>query len=167
MPNGFAGIAAKAFLTTVHVAQRRTQEVIKENDDQNAGIAARTPSTRVQRDAAHARVELLPFNPADALTGRFVTGHRNSTNIVVSRAEFATIARTLQQIDEDLGRCIYETAKEIEDMCNTIFIMPSVSPKCKEIACAVRESMSTYRNASDDLAIECNKFANDMSDIGS
>jgi len=165
MPNGFAGVAAKAFLTAAHAAQDRTQEITEENDKQNQDIAGRTPRNRIQ-PVRQAHVPLLPFEPADALTGRFVTGHRNSTNIVVNRSEYATIARTLQQIDEDLGMCIYETAKEIEDMCNTIFVMPNVSPKCMEIACTVRESMSSYRDASGDLAMECNKFASDMSEIG-
>lgn len=90
----------------------------------------------------------------------------SSDNIVVSQANYDAMARRLYQLDDSMGDCLYQCAKRVEEMCDTVFIMPAVGPRCKHIAGGVVECLGQLRTLTDDIGISAKKFAAEIVGIG-
>ena len=151
MPNGFSGNAARRYLGDIAAAR---EQAMSASQDMPAGSR---PMPRPMP---------LPFAPESAGGGRFTTGHGDSSNIVVSQGNYEAIERRLAQIDEQIGECLYQCATEIENMCDTIFIMPAVSPRCKNISTGVIGCLSQLRILTEDVGRCATKFARDIMEIG-
>jgi len=165
MPNGFAGNGARAFLTSASKAHLRVSDVIEENNKHTDEILGATPRNRAT-PISRLRLQRLPFGPEDADSGRHMVGHRNSTNIVANRDEYFAAAQAIRTVDETLGECIYAAVRDIEDMCGTIFILPSATPQFLDIACTIKDTLGNFRDGSESLAHECRLFATEITDIG-
>ena len=161
MPNGFIGRPAVAYLTRASdahsTAARTTAQTSSEATAQNpdARGMARTASPR-----------RLPFSPEDGKTGGFSTGRGNSSNIVVDRHVCEEIARKITHADDKAGESLYRIAMEVENMCNTTFVMPTASPRCLNVAMATKTFLEEYRKLTDEIAASMRKFAQETTDIG-
>ena len=151
MPNGFSGNAAQRYLSDVAAAQAQAVEATQ---NMSSGIAPMP----IPRD--------LPFLPDSTQNGRFSTGQGSSDNIVVNQGEYDAVARILCRIDEQIGECLYQCATEIDEMCETIFIMPTVSPRCRNISNDVVRCLGQLRSLTEDIALNVRRFAQDINDIG-
>jgi len=151
MPNGFIGRPALTYLTQVSEAHTRAENRMQ-----------RAP----QEGRFRMRARPLQFNPEDATVGRFTTGRGDSSNIVVSQQEYDTVSYYINQIDDTIGECIYRTACEIEEMCQTIFILPSVVRGCMNISDTVKGSLNQFRTMTDETIQQARRFARDIMDIG-
>ena len=151
MPNGFSGHAARRYLDDV--AQAREQAVSVTRDMPSGSPPAPRPRP-------------LPFSSDSAGSGQFSTGQGSSDNIVVSQADYDALAYKLYQIDERVSDCLYQCAKQVEEMCDTIFIMPVVGPRCKHIAGGVVECLGQLRALTDDVGASAKKFAAEIMEIG-
>ena len=151
MPRGFSGNAARRYLGDVAEAQAQATSATQ-------GMPSGSPPMPRPRP--------LPFSPDSAGGGGFSVGHGDSGNIVVSQGDYETVARRLAQIDEQMGECLYQCAKEIEDMCDTIFKMPTVSPRCKRVSGGVIACLGQLRTLTEDVGLCATKFARDIMEIG-
>jgi len=151
MPNGFLGRPPQKYLTDVSQAHSRA-----------ANVSQQAPSSgpRVRPSRA------LPFVPGDANNGRFATGRGDSSNIVANQEDYEAITRYVSQIDDAISECIYRTTEEIEEICQTIFILPSVGPRCIEIAGKVKGMMGQFRSLSDDATQQTRNYAREITEIG-
>ena len=151
MPNGFIGRAAAKYLSQVSNAHSNA-----------VSATSQTPS--------HAppgpRVRRLPFTPDDAFNGNFSTGRGDSSNIVVNQEEYEAACRTIDQIDDKIGECLYRTAREIEHMCQTSFILPAAVPRCMNISDSVKNSLNEFRTVTHDAIVEIRRFAREIDEIG-
>ena len=163
MPRGFIGRPSTVYLTQASTAHT------------NAVNAATTTCTRVAASApgsantaSRLRVRALPFEPGEgaAASGSVPTGRGNSSNIVVSQAEYESAFRQVCQADERMGECVYNTANEIELLCQTVFILPQAVPRCLNISESVKKSLGQFRAVTEDVAIKARNFAREITDIG-
>ena len=149
MPRGFSGNGARRYLGNVAEAQAQAASATR-------GMPSDSPPMPRPRP--------LPFSPDSG--GGFSLGHGDSSNIVVSQGDYETVARRLAQMDEQIGECLYQCAKEIEYMCDSIFIMPAVSPRCKAISTGVITYLGQLRTITEDVGLCATKFARDIVEIG-
>lgn len=150
MPNGFVGNAARRYLGDVDAAQKRA-------------LTASRNSTSGQRPVREAR---FPFSAEDADIGRPMPSRGDSNNIVVNQADYEDVARTICKIDENIGERLYHTACEIDEMCQTIFMMPHVSPGCLNVSGGVKGCLGILRDITEDAALEMRRFAREITEIG-
>ena len=152
MPNGFFGVGATRYLNRVSQAH-------------SAAVTAtsNTPS--------HAppgpRTRQMPFTAEDAHTGARVSvlNRGDSSNIVVSREEYARICQQLDQADDRIGECIYRIASRIRAMNETIFRLPRATPQCQGISSEVSGSLGEMRSLTEEIILRTRRFANDITEI--
>jgi len=80
----------------------------------------------------------------DAAQKRALTASRNSTS----------------------GQRLYDTACEIDEICQTIFVMPHVSPGCLNVSGGVKGCLGILRDITEDAALEMRRFAREITEIG-
>jgi len=167
MPNGFVGQPARAFLRKANEGHNRAIGVTQETAENNnqiraAGVAQGAAISNAMR-IQHARE--LPFRPEDAEHGRFVTGVGNSTNIVVNQDDHARLVGQIHRIDDAIGECVYSCIREIEDLCRTVFVMPTVSKRCMDICNDFNRVLGSFR-IGDEAAMHIRNFAYEIDGIG-
>jgi len=150
MPNGFVGNAARRYLGDVNAAHTRAVSAGRD----------------VPENMTQVREARMPFMPEDANLGRASVGRGSSDNIVVSIADYNDVAHAICRIEDTIGQCMYRTTVEIEEMCRTIFVMPTVSPGCINIASEVKSCLGPMRSIPDDAAILVRNFAREIDEIG-
>jgi len=150
MPNGFAGTAAKLFLTNAQVAHQRAVGAVEQNRTDNREL----------------RIQPLPFDPEDAENGRAVVGRRSVSNIVVNRGEYTSISHEIARLDDEVGECLHKCAVELEEMCNTIFIVPGATPQLLNINYEMKQALNAFRETTESMAVQTRRFANEMTGIG-
>jgi len=125
--------------------------------------AARAIQARLIREPRPVR---LPHPPESAYIGKFSSWQGNSTNIVVNQSEYESICHIVDNIDNNMGACIYNVANEIEEMCRTSFILPSVGPRCLNISDNLKRSLGEFRAVTEDSLIRLRRYVQDTMGIG-
>jgi len=117
--------------------------------------------------ASRFRIRQLPFEPAEGASGASVpTGRGNSSNIVVSQQEYDSLTRMISQADYRVGECMYNVAKEIELLCQTVFMLPSAVPRCLNISDSVKNSLGEFCGVTEDCGLQTRGFTRAITDIG-
>ncbi|MCL2620929.1 MAG: hypothetical protein FWD97_08370 [Defluviitaleaceae bacterium] len=155
MIHGFSGLAAFRYLGDVTQAHETASSSAAQSQ---AGAPPNSPPIF--------RGSLLPFRMEDAKTGRHVTGQNTSSNIVVSQTEYNDMVRRISEVDDKMGRCLYQVASEIEAMCQTMFIMPAAVPRCLNVSGTIKSSLGEFRSVTEDSALEILGFVRDIDGIG-
>jgi|GEM_PF-1930899 len=181
MPRGFVGMAAFRYLGEVteahtnavnagnrtHAVASNAMAAVASNaiaaSQSNGMISVRSSSAHVPNAPREIR---LPFTVDDARSGSFMTGRGDSSNIVADLAEYQAILQHLSQADDKLGECLYNLTLEVETLCRTIFILPSVSPRCLNISDSMKHLLNQFTCATEDLVIQSRKFAEEITNIG-
>jgi len=160
MIKGFFGPAAASYLSSASnahtLAMRTTTQASSQVNSQNpagGGTISFTPSRQ------------LPFASEDAKSGSFITGRGNSSNIVAGQGIYNEIARMITRADDKAGECLYRIAMEVENMCNTIFVLPEASPQCLNIAATTKSFLEEYRALTDEITANMRSFAQEITDI--
>jgi len=162
MPRGFIGPPATAVLTRASTAHTHA---VSRATSTNQRVASTAPGSA--NTANRLRSRPLPFEPSDGVSGTLVpVGRGNSSNIVISPAEYeATMWRVSQTYDR-MGECLYNVANEIEAMCRSIFILPDTVPRCLNISDTLKRSLGQFRAVTDNTVVKARAFAREVADIG-
>jgi len=150
MPQGFRGNPTKVYLTEAQ-------------DAHNAAVAV---GRRSVHGVSGSRVVPLPYQPSAARTGSYTTGYGNSENIVTNQSEYETVARMVSERDDRMGELIYMTANDIEEMCRTIFVLPSATPSIVGLSGEIKQSLSAFRSATEEMANNARSFADAIVSVG-
>jgi len=154
MPRGFIGLPAKLYLTQASEAHSRALS-------QGNQVVAVAPSNSQVRDRR------FPFEPTEGASGGFVaTGRGNSSNIVVSQGGYIALSQRASQADDRIGECLYNIAIEIENLCQTSFILPDAVPKCLNVSESVKRTLGEFRSLTEETVLLIRGFAREIDDIG-
>jgi len=153
MPTGFIGPPARRYLTQATQDHTRATNVLTQ-----APTGQGVPTLRQARN--------LPFSPEDANTGTTNFGRGGTGNIAVNQQDYETISRQVSQLDDKIGHCIYTATTEIEEICQTIFRLPSATPRCMNISDKVKTSLGQFRSVTEDAGLQIRRFASDITNIG-
>jgi len=162
MPRGFVGQPATKYLTLANEAHANSTNNAAQTGARVAATALGSANT-----ASRLRIRQLPFEPAEGATGSPVpTGRGNSSNIVVSQQEYESLTNMISQADYRVGECMYNVAKEIELLCQTVFMLPSAVPRCLNISDSVKNSLGEFSGVTEDCTLQTRGFARAITDIG-
>jgi len=150
MPDGFIGNPAVTYLGKVTDAHRAAVSVASQSP---AGAPAGPEIIR------------LPHDISTANSGSFSLEYMNSGNIVVSQSEYDTAARMISELDDKKGQGIYETAGDIEHMNQTIFVLPSATPRILNISGTIKRSLGNFRAITEDMVMHTRSFAQEITSI--
>ena len=151
MPRGFSGRHAAAYLGKVSEAHANAVSTCSQTPE------GAPPGPRQRR---------LPYGLEDAYTGSFSTGRGDSSNIVASESEYEAICRTISQADDKIGECLHNTAAEINELCQTTFILPHAVPRCLNISESVNSILNEFRSVTDDSMMQTRKYVSEIINIG-
>jgi len=161
MPDGFRGNVADVYLTAVD--NELAAAVIVHNTDPFRNLSS---SVVAFPPLPHRANQTLPYPGSTAQTGSFSTGARNSSNIVVGQSEYDSILNHINQIDEDMATAIYDIALEIDDMCQTSYILPRTVPKCARVLDGIKSSLGDFRSLTEEALSQMRNFVQGILGIG-
>jgi hypothetical protein len=159
MPYGFSGKASKGYLAGVHESLSESNVEYTKDPFEGYSWSVGTPSLPYRSS------QETPYPPDSASGGGHSTGLGNSGNIAVSEDTFVEISGRVNRIDEDMCRDIQTVILEIEEMCNTVFILEQTLPKYLGILNSVKSSLGEFESLTTDSETQARKFAGEISDI--
>ena len=143
MPSGFIGDAARSYLV-------KTSEALLIAANANPRGASRGES---------------PYPPDKAVRGRVLTGVGNSSNIVVDSLTYTEAMRRMDSIDERMGELFYSISQELEQMCQTSYIIPQTRPRFLNVCESMKGSLGRFRDLTYDLFVTTNRFVREITEI--
>ena len=161
MPRGYVGQPCWRYLNEVSDVFSDAKPIHNHNPFSNLSNRAVSPPNLASR-----RNKFPPHTPDTARSGSFSTGAGNSTNIVVEQSEYEHILAQINQIDDTIGRELYNIVLEIETMCETEYVMPLTVPRCLLITTAIKSSLSDFRALTDECLIKVRYFISGIMGIG-
>ena len=160
MPRGFSSKMAKNFIKNTSDAMVKAGEI--HNRRPPLAPMGNTPAPRL----AEPRNQEPPFSPDDAdFTGNHSTGIGNSSNIVVDEALYQETVRKLNAIDDYAGEEIYRMACKIEEICQSMYVVPETIPHITALTAQLKGYLPEFRNLSDDVGIQVRRFADEVGTI--
>lgn len=157
MPRGFIGKASLTYFSTIHKALSSANEV-HSRDPLRACSASRVPKPvlpeRMNKVAPHA--------PEEAMSGGYVTKVGNSSNVVVDEDTYLEMIQMIRRIDLETAEALYRIATQIEEMCKTIYIAPSTSPKYLAAVEKVKASLNEFQTLTDRAVTHTYGFVDEM-----
>lgn len=157
MPYGFIGNACKTYLSNTNNAMLSAQAV--NNRDPFGGShggSCPPPSIRVPCN------QTLKNSPDSAMSGGYKTGLGNQSNVVVSEGAYAEILQKIRTTDSGIAEELYNIAVQIEEMCNTIYIVPATLPKYLAIVNKVKSSLGEFQSLAERTGIKAYEFMGEI-----
>jgi len=89
----------------------------------------------------------------------------NSSNIVVDPNTFTQAIQRMDSIDDHVGAEVFGMLGQVEEMCATIFKVPSTVQRIRSLCDEVKRCLGPFRGATEEVAIDTRRFVNAISDI--
>lgn len=160
MPNGFVGQACKKYLTTVQDAMADAHEVHLRDP---YGASAHGPCTA---PALPPRINInVRYHPDTASGGGYVTQVGNESNVVVDQNTYDEILQRINAVDARIAEELYNTAVQIEEMCRTIYIVPTTLPKYLAILDKVKSSLGQFQTLTEDTRLRVYRYVDEIISI--
>jgi len=106
-----------------------------------------------------------PHSPDSAESGGYSTGIGNSSNVVVDGNTYDEILQRIRMIDAETAESMYNIAVQIEEMCQSIYIVPSTLPKYLAIVDKVKASLGEFQSLTDEARSFANGFVEEVTHI--
>jgi len=107
----------------------------------------------------------LPHPPSTAHSGGHSAGYDSSANIVADGDIYNSFAHGISRLDDAVNYAIHHTASEIANICQTVFIMPSVTSAVVQLTNEIQSAMVNARNGAHDLIAAARNFSNEITNI--
>lgn len=160
MPDGFIGNACSKYLNVVENAMTESR-----NDHNKNPFADLPKSDTPPPQLKDKQNFFIKHEPESSLTGGYSTNYGNENNIVLDREVYSEIIYMLKKTDTQTVEDLHNIVTQIEQMCETIYIVPSVLPKLLEIVKNIKESLSEYRDLGESTEQIADDFCNEIVSI--
>ncbi|MCL1976198.1 MAG: hypothetical protein FWG61_08570 [Firmicutes bacterium] len=161
MPDGFVGKASQNYLEKVAAALIIAGEI--HSHDPFSGISYKI----VPPPGLPARINVEPpYDPASAMSGGYSTGVGNQTNIAVDRSIYTDALNKIRTTDEKAAEELYKVITQIEDLCETSYVLPKTLPKYLSILDYVKISLAEFRSLTDDAGTKTDSFVEEIINTG-
>lgn len=160
MPYGFVGNASEKYLSSVSKALSSAHAV--HNRDPYGGSAGGVcaPPALPSRNNHNAK-----HSPDSAMSGGYVTGVGNQSNVVVDQSTYDEILQKIHSADETIAESLYNVAVQIEEMCETIYIVPATLPKYLAIVDKVKASLEEFQSLTEQARMQAHEFVGEIMSI--
>lgn len=160
MPYGFIGEASRKVLTTASDALTNAAAVHNQNPYRSSsGGACAPPPLPVRNNHSAGN------SPDTAMGGGYQTGVGNQTNVVVDQSAYDEILQKIQVTDARIAEDLYNLAVQIEQMCETIYIVPATLPKYLAIVDRVKGSLGEFQSLTEDARLRAHQLVEEMINI--
>ena len=112
-------------------------------------------------------VHYLRHSLENAGQGSFRTGMGHRGNIVVRQSEYEQALGRIQAVDARIAEEYHNICTRIEEMCNTIYIVPHMRPKYLELSNRVKASLVEFQTLTDDARVRTSEFVAEIIRIDS
>lgn len=160
MPYGFIGKASEKYLTAVGDALSSAATVHDQNPYMDCTNSAAAPPTLPSRENYSAK-----HNPDTAMSGGYITGVGNQTNVVVGKQEYDEILQKIRAVDASIAEELYNIALQIESLCQTVYIVPATLPKYLAIVDKVKASLGEFQSLTEDARLNAHQFIDEIEQI--
>lgn len=160
MPQGFIGKASETYLTNVTGALSAAHAVHSKDPFGNVPVGVNTPPALSSRNNLFAK-----YSPDTAHSGGYVTGIGNESNIVVDEQTYEEILQRIRMTDEGIAQDLHELAVQIEQMCQTIYIVPATLPKYLAIVDKVKSSLGEFQSLAEQAGTKAYEFMGEIKQI--
>lgn len=157
MPDGFIGNSSKKYLTSVSEALSDAHAVHSKDPYNGASGGDTPPPPLPSRSNQNAE-----YSPDTALSGGYSTGVGNETNVVLDQDMYEDILLRIRKTDSNIAERLHDIILEIEEMCETIYIVPSTLPKYLRIVDKVKASLSEFQSLSEQVENQSRSFVNEI-----
>ena len=161
MPGGFIGKACHKYLTTISTAMT-SANVVHNKAPFDGMSGGATPPPALPGTPDHN----APHLPEMAKSGGgYTTGVGNQSNIVVKPSEYNEVLQKIQMVDARIAEEIYNLAVQIEETCETIYIVPQMRPKYLEYTNRTKSSLSEFQTLADEARMRTHEFVGEIERI--
>ena len=160
MPSGFSGVACQKYLTMIGTAMTSAHSA-HSSPPVFAGTESEAPPPALPATPNHNP----PHSPETANMGGYSTGVGNQSNIVVKQNDYDEVLRKIQMTDAKIAEEIYNLAIQIEEMCETIYIVPQMRPKYLEYTIKAKSWLSAFQSLADDARTSGHQFVSEVVQI--
>ena len=157
MPYGFIGNACKVYLSAIGSALTSAAAVHNQNPYNTAGNGVCAPPPLPVRNNHNPK-----STPDMAMNGGFATGVGNQTNVVVNLDDYDKILQKIRITDAKFAEEIYSISEKIEEMCTSIYIVPSTLPKYLSILEQVKSSLGEFQSLTEEARSKMNQFVDEI-----
>ncbi len=157
MPNGFVGKSSQKYLEKVNKALSDSHTVHNKNPLDSIPKGSFNTHNMSMKYNYNA-----PYSPEEANYGSYITGVGSSSNIVISQNDYDEIIQNTRKVDSEIAEDLYRIAAQIEEMCNTIYIVPVTLPKYMEILNKVRSSLDEFQMLTDQTVMYTQSYVDEM-----
>ena len=162
MPRGFAGKSVEKFFTNTEEALERAGEAHNKNPFERHRSNGSVPLPNLPPT----HNQPAPFTSSDAWTGG--PHGRNvgdSSSVVVDTDVYNAVIQRADMVDHQSGGDMYAMCNTIDEICETIFVVPETSPRIAAITDQFKKSLGHYRSLTEELAICVRRYTNEISNI--
>lgn len=160
MPYGFTGNASQKYLSNVGTALSGASTVCSKNPFDGVSTGACSPpplSTQNYRTYNDSNLS--------AANGGYATNVGNQSNVVVNGDLSVEILQRIRAADAAIAEELYRIAVQIEDMCETIYIVPATLPRYLAIIDKVKASLGEFQSLAEQAGTKAYEFVGEITKI--
>ena len=161
MPDGFVGKASEKYLEALAIALFIA--TVEHNHDPFTGCHGDSPSPP---SLPFRNNQPTPYEPDSARSGSHATRAGNKTNIAADQSSYNSILKEIRETDAQVANELYSVMMEINELCETVYIIPITKPRYLSIMNYVKNSLSEFLTLTNHAETETNNFVEKIIDIG-
>ena len=161
MPDGFRGRPTRRYLTDVENTINNASAAHIRNPFEGMVFSSVSPPP-----LPHRTNQRVPESSAFADSGSFVTSVSTIANIVVSDSIYDELMQKINLVDESVCEMLYNTSYEVEEMCQSVYIVPRTLPRFLRILRDIKQSLGEFRLLTGAVEASARSFVTDINGIG-
>jgi len=113
-----------------------------------------------------ARNQPAPFSSGDAWSGGpHGRNVGNSSSVVVDADVYNTVIQRVDMAEHQAGADMYNMCNTIDEICETIFMIPETNPRIKAMTDTFKKSLGPFRSLTEEVATDVRRFTGEIANI--
>jgi len=157
MTNGFVGNASNHHIATVKQGLSSASAVHSMNPFGGAGGGRVPPPSMGDRMNMNS-----PHSPMTAVLGGVRTGIGNRSNVVVEQGLYNEVLQRILTTDIAIAEELHAIMIRIEEMCETIYIVPETLPKYLDAVNKLKSSLGEFQSLTNEARVGTERFVGEI-----
>jgi len=153
MPSGFAGRSAERFFETSNEAVLNAS--ISHTQDPFRRLTERLVPFPELPQLPNQR---FPFSVQSTRGGSHSVGVGRSTNLVVDPAIYGGALQRASQVDDQTGADLFRAVTMIEEMCESIFVVPETITRMTALSDEVKSCLRQFRPVAEEINVKARRY---------
>ena len=159
MSYGFSGKAGKGYLEEIEEALKEAGK--KHSEDPLKEYTGSVPAPSLP----HRQNQETPFYPDSAKGGGYSVGIGTTSNIVSNQNTYDDISGSIGRIDGQMADDISTAARELEEMCGSVFVLQKATPDYLNVVSEVTSSLGEFEDLTNTAGTAVRRYASELKDV--